>query len=227
MTFLDTISGAARSMGRLSRSESDPRIVQAGPTALPRADRVARALGWFSLALGLTELLAPRAITRPLGVAGREGMVRGAGLREIGSGLLALSVDRRAGLWSRVAGDGIDIASALVALRRQRGWRRSSQRRNLKLTLAVLGGVLLIDLLAAKAVSARHARDRAASPPHGRDRVAGPDGRRDFSDRSGFPHGVESARGQSARRASLPDSRGQDPAPRRRSRQDATASAAD
>jgi hypothetical protein len=56
---------------------------------LGAADRLGRALGWFSIGLGVTELLAPRLITRALGMQGSEGLVRAYGAREIGSGLLS------------------------------------------------------------------------------------------------------------------------------------------
>ena len=36
---------------------------------------MARGLGWFSIGLGVTELLAPGAITRPLGLRGHESLV--------------------------------------------------------------------------------------------------------------------------------------------------------
>jgi hypothetical protein len=96
---------------------------------LGAADRLGRALGWFSIGLGVTELLAPRLITRALGMQGSEGLVRAYGAREIGSGLLSLSLEKGAGLWSRVAGDGLDIATLLNAYRPNNprrdnvGWR--------------------------------------------------------------------------------------------------------
>jgi hypothetical protein len=44
-------------------------------------------------------------------------LVRAYGAREIGSGILSLSVDRQTGLWSRVAGDGLDVATLMSAFR--------------------------------------------------------------------------------------------------------------
>jgi len=76
----------------------------------------AQGLGIFSLALGVAELLAPRALARMTGMPGRETLIRACGLREIvnGIGLLA-SVDPRPWLWSRVAGDALDLST--LALR--------------------------------------------------------------------------------------------------------------
>jgi uncharacterized membrane protein len=79
-----------------------------------RAERMAQRLGWFSIALGLTELIAPSLVARLCGGHGRHtGLIRLYGLREIASGLLIFSGGRRpaAGMWSRVAGDAIDLTT--------------------------------------------------------------------------------------------------------------------
>jgi hypothetical protein len=47
------------------------------------AQSLAQGLGWFSIALGLTEMLAPRSLTRSLGMEGHETLVQAYGLREI------------------------------------------------------------------------------------------------------------------------------------------------
>jgi uncharacterized membrane protein len=78
------------------------------------AHRLARGLGWFSIGLGLAELLAPRMIARVSGGTGRHtGLIRLYGLREIASGLLIFGrPDNPApGVWSRVVGDAIDLAT--------------------------------------------------------------------------------------------------------------------
>lgn len=69
-------------------------------------DRLATGLGWFSLGLGLAEILAPRTITRAVGLEGREGLVRGYDLREIGgAGILATRGPERAPwMWGREVG---------------------------------------------------------------------------------------------------------------------------
>ena len=43
---LTTITG-------ITRSEGDPKVERKGPSSLTGADRLARALGWFSVGLGL------------------------------------------------------------------------------------------------------------------------------------------------------------------------------
>ena len=58
------------------------------------AHSMARGLGWFSIGLGLAEVLAPRALTRGLGMEGSEQLVQAYGLREIATGIGILSSDQ-------------------------------------------------------------------------------------------------------------------------------------
>lgn len=52
------------------------------------AEQLARGLGWFSLGLGLAEVLAPRAVARITGVrTSNAGLIRLLGLREIAHGV--------------------------------------------------------------------------------------------------------------------------------------------
>src|ERR1700733_3841930 len=115
-------------LSNIVRPERDPQIVRTGPSSLDSSDKLARALGWFSLGLGLIELFTPHRITRSLGLEGNEGLVRAYGAREIGAGVLSLSVDKKAGLWSRVAGDGLDIVTLLRALREDKTKRDNVAR---------------------------------------------------------------------------------------------------
>ena len=77
------------------------------------AKKLAKGLGWFSIGLGLTELLAPRFIANISGVPNaRTGLIRLYGLREIASGITIFSQENPVGgVWSRVAGDALDLAS--------------------------------------------------------------------------------------------------------------------
>ena len=82
------------------------------------AERVARGLGWFSIGLGIAELFAPRAVARLCGGTGKHtGLIRLYGLREIGAGLMIFSQGRKpvTGVWSRVAGDALDLATLAAA----------------------------------------------------------------------------------------------------------------
>lgn len=163
-------------LSNIARSEGDPKVLRSGPSSLGASDQLAKALGWFSLGLGLAELLAPGQITRALGMRGKEGIVRAFGVREIGHGLLTLSLDKQVGLWSRVAGDGLDVATLMGGLRDD-----NPKRDNVALALAMVLGVTLLDVIGAQSTTVRHSRHRGE--------------RRLYRDRSGFPRGVQAARG--------------------------------
>ncbi|HSC18596.1 MAG TPA: hypothetical protein VLC74_06750 [Rhizomicrobium sp.] len=161
---------------KISRSEGDPKIISTGPSSLSAADKLGKALGWFSFGLGLAELIAPGQITRALGMEGKETLVRAYGAREIGAGMLCLSIDRQLGLWNRVVGDGIDVATLLTGMR-----SNNPKRDNVMLALAVVLGVTALDVLAAQTTTRRHRRN-GAEP-------------RRYRDRSGYPKGLQQSRG--------------------------------
>lgn len=163
-------------ISNIVRSEGDPKVLRAGPSSLTAPDRLGKALGWFSLGLGLVELLAPRQITRALGMEGQEALVRAYGLREISSGVLSLSTERNLGLWSRVGGDGIDIATLLTAVRDD-----NPKKQNVTTALALVAGITLLDIMAAQGTTTRHRRTSG-------DRYI-------YGNRSGFPAGLAAARG--------------------------------
>ena len=81
------------------------------------AKRLAKGLGWFSIGLGLAELLAPRAIANISGVSNKHtGLIRLYGLREIGAGITIFARKHPTeGVWSRVVGDALDLTSLGVA----------------------------------------------------------------------------------------------------------------
>src|SRR5215217_8652835 len=81
------------------------------------AKRLAKGLGWFSIGLGLAELLVPRAIANISGVSNKHtGLIRLYGLREIGSGITIFSQKKPTeGVWSRVVGDALDLTSLGIA----------------------------------------------------------------------------------------------------------------
>jgi uncharacterized membrane protein len=104
-----------------------------------QGERLARALGWFSIGLGLAEVLAPQSVARLTGIENDESnrrLLRGMGLREITSGLGILSQRKTAGwVWSRVAGDALDLALLGSALRSE----NAQKGRVVAATAAVLG----------------------------------------------------------------------------------------
>lgn len=110
-----------------------------------REIQAARGLTGFSFGLGLTELLAPERVSEVSGAPLSSGLVRAYGLREIAAGALT-AVNPPAGLWSRVAGDALDIGTVASKL-------SSGNRRRIALTLAMLIGVTVLDVWAARRVS--------------------------------------------------------------------------
>jgi hypothetical protein len=156
------------------RSKGDPTIIESGPSSMQTEDRIAKSIGWFSVGLGLVELLAPGRVTRVLGMQGSEGIVRAFGARELASGIATLSTEKEAGLWSRVGGDAMDLAALSNGLSIY-----NPKRNNVWLAMAAVAGVMALDLLTASSVTSR--KQRAATP-------------RLYSDRTGFPKGVQQAK---------------------------------
>lgn len=86
-------------------------------------DSLARFLGWFSVGLGAAQLTAPRAMCRLVGASGEglsKHLMRLMGARELTQGVGILTRPRpTAWVWSRVAGDGLDLS--LLGLTAMRG----------------------------------------------------------------------------------------------------------
>lgn len=173
-----------RRVANLVRPKGDPKIIETGPSSVYLEDRLAKYLGWFSIGLGVAEILAPRRLTRALGMQGMEPLVRAFGAREIASGMTTLSTEKGAGLGARLAGDALDLATlskGLSAMNLKRG--------NVKLAMLAVLAVTALDALAASAVAAR--KKRSSTP-------------RSYSDRSGFPKDVETtARSPDRKKAAL------------------------
>jgi uncharacterized membrane protein len=104
------------------------------------ADRVARGLGWFSIGLGLAELIVPDAIARLVGSRNHSWLIRSYGLREIAAGVGLLTAARQTPwLWSRVAGDVVDLASL--------GAVAESRRKHRGKTIAAMASVAGVTVL--------------------------------------------------------------------------------
>src|SRR3954449_5017552 len=90
----------------------------------PDGSGLARALGVFSLGLGITELAAPKTLARAIGVS-PDGYTSTAlrifGMREVLAGLGVLLRPRSSlPLWARVAGDALDLAAIAYAAKSRR-----------------------------------------------------------------------------------------------------------
>jgi uncharacterized membrane protein len=110
-----------------------------------KVERLAQGLGWFSIGLGLAEVLAPGSLARMIGAKeDRKGTLRAFGLREIASGVGILNQrSTRGWLWSRVAGDAMD----LTFLFKEMGDGNTNKGKLAAATTAVLG-VTALDVLA-------------------------------------------------------------------------------
>jgi hypothetical protein len=144
---------------------------------------LARSLGWFSIALGLAEILAPRMLTWQLGMEGKEGLLRVYGAREFASGLGILTSDNPGPwLWGRFAGDALDLATLATGLD-----EHNPRKGNVAMALAAVTGVTAVDGITAQAL-----RGGAQRGPV-----------RDYSDRRGMPKPPEAMRG-AARNVQVP-----------------------
>lgn len=114
---------------------------------------MAHGLAWFSIALGVTQLFAPKLVCRATGVHNEE-LMQCCGLREIASGVAVLCCSRPVfGMWARVAGDVMDLAVLTDAMVDN---DHDSQVKAMEAAAAV-AGVTACDMLAAlQLTSAEH-----------------------------------------------------------------------
>ncbi len=108
-------------------------------------------LGWFSLGLGTTQVVAPHAVARLIGI--RDGgpsrrLMRVLGARELAAGI-GLLAQPGAGrwLWARVAGDMMDLTLLGAAL-----VLPGTRRERVAVAISAVGAVTLADLAAAEAL---------------------------------------------------------------------------
>jgi len=114
-------------------------------------ERLAHALGWLSIGLGLAEVAAPRGLAKLIGVNGNRTLLRILGVREIASGVGILSRRRPVGwLWSRVGGDIMDLAVLGAALTSPH-----ANRRRIAVATAAVTGVTVLDLRASQQLSSQ------------------------------------------------------------------------
>ena len=111
--------------------------------------RMAKGLGWFSIALGIAELAYGRRMSRAMGLDS-PALVRVFGAREVASGIGVLAYPDNSGpIWNRVGGDAMDAAvltAGLLTGRRPRG---------AALALAMVLGVAVLDVAVATSMDGR------------------------------------------------------------------------
>ncbi|HTU44675.1 MAG TPA: SRPBCC family protein [Bryobacteraceae bacterium] len=107
------------------------------------AQQLARGLGWFSIGLGAAELLAPKRMSKFIGLSNHATLIRLMGMREIAAGIGVLMEDTPArSMTARVGGDALDLAllgAGMISNKNQRG-------RVLAATAAV-AGVTALDVI--------------------------------------------------------------------------------
>lgn len=132
----------ARLLPNLRRDTHDG--LPAEPSA--RVTRLAQALGWFSIGLGLAEAIAPRAMSRIIGLGENyPRLMPLMGVREIATGVgLLTSTDPTPWLWMRVAGDAVDLSLLGAALTDD-----DSRKGCVLRTTAAVAGVTALDVLSA------------------------------------------------------------------------------
>ena len=155
------------------------RVARVHRSARERARTAARGLGWFSIGLGLAELLAPHALARATGLQRRSPtLLRFCGLREIGAGIgLLTATDKRPWLWGRVAGDALDLALVGGELD-----ARNPRRGHALVALAAVAGATLVDLGAIRQQEQQARQQRASAY--------------DYSDRVGLALAPDQMRGK-------------------------------
>jgi uncharacterized membrane protein len=123
------------------------------------AEGLAIGLGWFSIALGLAEVGAPRSVARLIGIPPDDStasVLRAMGAREIATGVAILAQpDRASWMWSRVGGDTLDLSLLGAALGHEQ-----ADRGRLGGAIAAVLGVTALDVACAQGLSRGGAPDR-------------------------------------------------------------------
>jgi len=101
--------------------------------------KLAKSLGWASFAIGAVEIFAKEWLEKTMGVSHHHTLLPALGAREFLAGATILAADKpgpllSTGLWSRVAGDVMDLALLGAA------WKHTDNPQGLAgITAAVLG----------------------------------------------------------------------------------------
>lgn len=106
--------------------------------------QLAQTLGYTSLALGAAEIAAPGFLSRQMGLENRPKLLGALGAREMAAGVAILSQENKTpGVWSRVAGDAMDLALLAVAA------RKSDRKVGVAVATAMVLGITALDVMCA------------------------------------------------------------------------------
>ena len=133
-TWIDASPGMARSAEYISMTDR----------------RIARGLGWFSLGLGIPQVLMPGRVNKLAGLDNtlfRRQVMRMMGLREISAGVGIFSSQPKPAewLWARTAGDVLDLVLLTSAFRNP-----ANRKGRLMFATANVLGVTALDVLQAR-----------------------------------------------------------------------------
>jgi uncharacterized membrane protein len=159
----DRQSNAMLSNNRQSsmRNRSSPGNGQGGLRGLQQPQQIkklATGLGWFSIGLGVAELVAPDTIARLVGVKPTNTartVLRVAGARELAHGIGILASNQRNNqptgwVWSRVAGDVMDLSLLGTAMSKD-----DNDRSRLNAATVAVLGVTALDIMAGNGLSSQ------------------------------------------------------------------------
>lgn len=134
--------------------------------------RLAQGLGVFSILLGLMEVALGGPLGRALGLDNMEWLIRAYGAREILNGVLILMAkDYMPWIWTRVAGDVLDLATLAYGYQRDPG-----DSTGILIAAIAVGGVTLLDVYCAMKLT-KDSKEPLPPPA-------------DYSNRGGMPRSV-------------------------------------
>lgn len=120
-------------------------------------ERIARGLAWFSIGMGIAQIVAPRLVSRLVGLPLPRGLAIACGVRELVCGLGILTQEQpRPWLQARVAGDALDLAAFGTAL-----LVPGTDRRRVAVGAAAVAAVTALDLHCSREL----AKDRRRPAP--------------------------------------------------------------
>lgn len=148
-TYLTGTDWPVRRHGGGGSATNDGLIREVNLRKAHRAEGLAQGLGWFSIGLGVAQLIAPRRIARMIGVDDSDRnntVMRLVGAREIAAGIGLLSDPKPTGFAvARVAGDMMDLAMLANAMSSP-----ENDRSKTALAAAAVIGVGLLDAFASE-----------------------------------------------------------------------------
>lgn len=126
-------------------------------------DNLAQFLGWFSVGLGTAQLALPRALCKLIGSTDQGSaplLMRAMGLRELTQGVGILARPRPTWwVWSRVAGDALDLGALVLV-----GLRNPGRRGRTAFALASVAPIVVADLFESRALARKQGPVQAGRP---------------------------------------------------------------